>query len=116
MKITHRNPAGSFWRIPESDPVDAAYQAEVDTCTERGEREYQRLQARLARAESRLTRAQAQATTRRDRKQVATLIALVEIRRAELADYERLMVAVPASAQHRGTKSFRPVPEPHASP
>jgi hypothetical protein len=115
MKITHRNPAASFWRIPESDPVDPAYEAEVRACTERGEREHQRLQDRLARGEAKLARATAHARTRRGRQQVAVLTALVEIRRAELEDYQRTMVAVGASAVHRGTKSFRPVPERHGS-
>lgn len=107
MKITHRNPAASFWHVPESDPVDPAYEAEVRRCTERGEREYRRREGRLKRAEARLAAARRQHLRA---KQIAELTAIVEIRRQELEEYRRLMVAVPASAKHRGTRSFRPVP------
>ena len=108
MKITH-NPHGS-WQRP-SAVVDAAYQAEVDRCTQKAERQYRQAQKRLEQAEARLCRAQAQARTKK--RVMAELVALVELRRAELEEYRRLMVSVAASAQHRGTKSFRPVPEHH---
>jgi hypothetical protein len=113
VKITHRNPAASWWHVPPSAEVDPAYQAEVDRATQAGEREFAARQARLARAEARL------AAARREhgnaaRKRAARLAALVELRRAELEDYRRLLVASPASAAHRGTKSFRPVPPTQA--
>lgn len=111
MKIAHRNPTASFWRMPESDPVDPEYEAEVRACTERGEREHERLQGRLARAERRLAKLRAERQGRKTRKRLAELTAIVEIRRAELEQYRRAMVSSPASAQHRGTKSFRPVPD-----
>jgi hypothetical protein len=107
VKLTHR-PGSPFW-LPPSATVPPAYQAEVDRATLAGEREHQARQARLARAEARL------ANARRDhgkaaRKRAARLAALVELRRAELEDYRRLLAASPASAAHRGVKSFRPVP------
>lgn len=107
MKITHRNPAANWFHVPPSVTVEPEYQVQVDRATENGEREYQRRQQRLARAESRLAKAQrGKAAERR----LAELTAMVELRRAELEDYRRMMVAVAASAQHRGTRSFRPVP------
>jgi hypothetical protein len=37
----------------------------------------------------------------------------LETRRAELEEFRRMMVNVPASAAHRGTSSYRPVPVAH---
>src|SRR5258708_2213239 len=108
MKITH-NPHGS-WQRP-SAVVDPAYQLEVDPSTEKAERQYRLAQKRLEQAQSRLCRAQAH--TRMKKRVMAELVALVELRRAELEQYRQLMVSVAASAQHRGVKSFRPVPEHH---
>lgn len=113
MKITHRNASGSWFYVPPSAVVDADYEAEVRRSTERGEREYRRRMHRLARAEARLARAQEVKTPRR---QLAELVAVVELRRAELEDYRRLMVGVPASAEHRGVGSYRPVPVVHGNP
>jgi hypothetical protein len=108
MKITHRNPAANWWHVPESAQVDPAYAAEVQRCTDHGEREYRLREGRLARAEARLR--QAQAVPKPRKKRLAQLAALVELRRAELDEYRKAMVSAPASAQHRGSKSFRPVP------
>lgn len=113
MKIAHRNPTASWFRVPESADVDPTYEAEVQRSTQHGEREYRRRQGRLARAEARLTAARAEARPRQ--KHLATLVALVELRRAELEEYRRMMVATAASAAHRGVKSFRPVPPARAS-
>lgn len=109
MKITHRNPAANWFRVPPSAVIDPEYEAEVRQSTERGEREYCRRQERLTRAEARLTRAQRCRSGASARK-LAELMAVVELRRAELEEYRRMMVAVAASAQHRGIKDFRPVP------
>jgi hypothetical protein len=113
VKIIHRNPASSWWHVPPSAVVDPAYEAEVRASTENGEREYQRRAQRLARAEARLAKARAVKTPRR---RLAELHALAELRRAELNGYRRLMVGVPASAEHRGTRSHRPVPVVHGNP
>lgn len=112
MRIAHHQPPGSFWDIPESDLVDADYEATVQVHTSRSEREYRRLVHRLAKAEAKLSRARKAHAKKND---IAVLVYLVEIRRAELEDYRRLMVAVPASAEHRGRKSFRPVPPTQSS-
>jgi hypothetical protein len=37
---------------------------------------------------------------------------LVELRREELQRVEALMKGVPASAEHRGVRGFRPAPTP----
>lgn len=113
MKITHRNPTTGPFYVPPSAVVDPGYEAEVRASTEHGEREYQRRMARLAKAEARLAKARAARTPRR---RLAEVAALVELRRAELDDYRRLMTGVPASAGHRGTRSYRPVPVVHGNP
>lgn len=112
MRIAHHQPPGSFWDVPESDPVDGNYEATVQLHTSRSQREHRRLVHRLAKAEAKLSHAR-KAHAKKD--DIAVLVYLVEIRRAELEQYRRLMVAVPASAEHRGTKSFRPVPPERGS-
>jgi hypothetical protein len=109
VKITHRNPATSWFRVPQSAVVEPAYQAEVDRSTAHGERGYRLRQQRLANAEARLAKAQ-KCRNRTPARKLAELMAVVELRRAELEEYRRMMVAVAASAEHRGTRSFRPVP------
>lgn len=113
MKITH-NPHGS-WQRPTAVVTDR-YEAEVQQATHRAGRRYQLAQDRLARAEVKLAKVQASAHARTNKKHLAELVALVEIRRGELEEYRRAMVSVAASAQHRGTKSFRPVPDANGSP
>jgi hypothetical protein len=113
VKITHRDPRSSPFYVPPSAVTDDAYEAEVRASTDRGEREYQRRAARLARAEARLAKARAVTTPRR---RLADLAALVELRRAELDGYRRLMTGTPASAGHRGTRSYRPVPVVRGNP
>lgn len=108
MKVAHRSPGLNWFAVPESDATDNAYEAEVQRSTDAGEREHKRLQHRLERAESRLAAARAERAPKRHH--LAELQAVVELRREELDEYRRLMVAVPASAEHRGTASFRPVP------
>lgn len=116
MRITHRPASGaSWWAVPESDPVPPEYEAQVQLTTQRAEREYRNALRRFERAEAKL--AAAQQLRERNRKavklkQLKELEALVEIRREELADWHRMMVATSASAEHRGPKSYRPVPKP----
>jgi uncharacterized protein (DUF2132 family) len=113
MKITHRNPAANWFAIPQSAVIDPDYEAEVQWATERGEREYRRRAERLQRAKDRLTKA---TRARTSAKRLAVLEAAVELRRQELEAYRRLMVASAASAEHRGVKSYRPVPNPGGMP
>jgi hypothetical protein len=80
---------------------------------------YERAQRRLVAAEARLERANlaAQLATSRKRAQaldheIAVAAELVELRREELQRIEALMKSVPASVAHRGTRGYRPVPQP----
>lgn len=109
MKIRH-NPNGG-WHRP-SAVVDPDYEAEVQRCTQRAEKAHERARRRLERAEARLASAKAHKTAKNKKRQIAELTAIVELRREELEQLRRTMQNVPASAQHRGTKSYRPVPAP----
>jgi hypothetical protein len=81
---------------------------------------------RIANAERRLAAAELQATaageavaqrtaTASEKVWIAELWAAVELRREELEEYKRMALASPASAEHRGKKSFRPVPTRYES-
>lgn len=115
MKIKHKVPTVAY----RNDPVTPEYQAEVDRSTNRLTVAYERAQRRLEAAEQRLQRAQAAQAAQRAKKdardrarELAVAAELVELRRSELQEIEALMKASPASAQHRGPRSFRPVPAP----
>lgn len=110
MKVTHRVPVE---HLIFTDPITPAYQAEIDRSTEKAERLYREALRRLQKAERSAERATAIATRtpkRSTKQREAEAWALVELRREELAKYERLMVATGQSATHRGRQSFRPVP------
>jgi hypothetical protein len=92
MRIAHRIPAPSWFAAPESDPVDEDYEADVTRMTDKAEREHKRLQDRVARAEKQLSREQARKTTSVQKQRIRQLQAAVTGRRAELAEYERLMM------------------------
>lgn len=114
MKIRHRVPVD---KIPTSDPVTPEYEAEVEQATSRAERRYRQAANRLRRDEEKLARLRAEeenSRSRRTRRQwIAELEALVELRRIELDKLHRLLVASPASSQHRGTQAgHRHVPPP----
>lgn len=109
MKIRH-NPHGG-WERPTA-LVDDAYETQVQRSTDKAERQYAAAQRRLARAEERLTKAVSSKKTANRKRVIAELTAAVELRREELENYRRLMTGVAASAQHRGTRSYRPVPAP----
>ncbi len=86
-------------RIPTltmtSDPIDERYQAEVDAATNRLERRHRRAQLALQKAEARALRAQqlhATQPSRANRDIRNSLERLVEQRRRELRDIERLML------------------------
>lgn len=87
------------------------YQAEVDHDTAKLERAYRAAERRLAAAESRLRKVQQdERPNKKTGRAVAVAWELVQLRREELEQYRRAMVAVPASLQHRGTEGYRPVP------
>jgi hypothetical protein len=98
VKITHRRPGTNWFAVPESDPVDEHYAAQVQQATERAERQYKQAQQRLAHAEKRLARALAEKARAGHKKRIAQLRALVDERRAELADIERMMTTPAVTA------------------
>lgn len=98
MKITHRAPGTAYFTVPESDPVEDAYEAEVQRSTGAGEREHRQAQERLRRAEQRLATTQAEKARAGHRKRIAQLEALVSQRRAEVAELAALMTAAPVAA------------------
>lgn len=98
------------WYAPKPVVLTVEYEREVQRSTEKLERQYVRAQKRAEQAERRLERARNDPRTRSKKHQIAQLVAEVELRRLELEEYHRMMVSSPASATHRGRKSFRPVP------
>jgi hypothetical protein len=111
-----RDPFVPDWsRLPNDPQYEARASYEAALHTERSRKLYAKNERRLARARRRAEQAehraqQAQATPRFDERELAKMWAAVENRRDELRRIEREMQTVAASAQHRGTKSFRPVP------
>lgn len=107
-RIKHRVHIARDTKPPEITPE---YQAEVDRSTEKLERRYQLAQKAVEKAKFRRERAAlivGHAKLRRQR--LAEAEAALEARLAELADLERMMTTSPASARHRGTKSYAKVP------
>lgn len=101
------------WATPRPVVLSEEYEREVERSTSRLEREYARAQKRVRQAEARLAKAKLTArtaTTKVKAHVIAELEAALQARRDELEEYRRMMVSVPASANHRGTKSYRPVP------
>lgn len=114
MPRSRHNPVPPPWYRPRPVVLTAQYEREVERSTEKLEREYARAKKRVQQAEARLGKAQRDSTTKTKRHLIAELEAHLQIRRDELEEYRRMMVAVPASAEHRGVKSFRPVPHGRA--
>lgn len=114
MKIRHKAPACPI----QSDPVTPEYQAEVDRSTNKAMAAYERAQRRLEAAQRRLekaNRAKARAKGKGAKRLTRSVLAAseaVEARREELRQIEATMTAAPASAEHRGQRSYRPVPRP----
>lgn len=100
-----------------TDPVTPEYQAQVDRSTTRLEREFAAATRRVAKAEDQVRRALAATGQSRKSRQrdIARAQAAVELRRAELAKYESLMMASDFAARHRGRDSYRPVPVTHST-
>lgn len=116
MRLKHNVPPAAF-RV---DPITPEYQAEVDRATAKAVVDYERAQRRLRAAEERLERARERSArqtinAKRSRaiaRELAVAAELVELRREELQRLEDMMRAAPASAEHRGVKSYSPVPRP----
>lgn len=91
-KSRHRTPVVQV----RSDPVDERYQAEVDACTRRLEARYRKAEAALERAERRAAVARQELertpTSRASKSYYQRLQELVDQRREELLEIERLMM------------------------
>lgn len=98
------------WYTPKPVVLDEAYARQVERSTSKLEREYARAAKRVERAEARLAAARQAKRGGVKAHALAELEVAVQMRRDELEEYRRMMVGVPASAAHRGTRSFRPVP------
>jgi DNA repair exonuclease SbcCD ATPase subunit len=104
----HR-PGPPPWVAPAPVEVDEDYERQVEESTRRLQQQYHEAQRRARRAEQRLSEAQA----KRQRPSKAILTRLeteLQLRREELAEYERMMQSTAASSVHRGVRSFQPVP------
>lgn len=100
MKIKHRVPTFG----PKSAALTPEYQREVDATMQRAEAAWKRSQRRLDKAVSRLAEARRGAARRRV---IVELEALVELRRIELQQTHRLMVATGFPSPNRGRRSHR---------
>lgn len=98
------------WAEPRPVVLDETYEREVERSTSKLERAYARAQKRVEAAEARLRKARNATQARPKAHVIASLEAVLQVRRDELEEYRRMMVSVPASAVHRGTDSYRPVP------
>lgn len=88
---SRHNPIPPSWYIAPAPVITEDYQRQVDRSTEKLEREYARAEKRAQQAVARLERARQSPRTRNKKQQLAELVALVEIRQAELDEIRRLM-------------------------
>lgn len=108
----------NIWtRTLKPDPIDDAYQAEIDRSMERGRLKWESEQSAMDAAERRRERlARKIPKTAREKKitkrQLRLLDEQIEMHRKYLQDIERLMIRTGAPATSRGTQSFRPIPKP----
>jgi hypothetical protein len=109
MRLRHRVPTEQFER---SDPITPAYQRQIDETMRRAQTAYDQAERRLSRDEQRLEKARLAKPSRRQERQVKELVVLVELRRQELKTWHQILVRSPQPSQHRGSRSFRPVPSP----
>jgi hypothetical protein len=107
---SRHNPRLPPWHEPRPVELDERYEREVQRSTSKLERLYARAEKRARQAEERLSRVKQEPQREERCRLIAELEAALELRMAELEEYRRMMVSVPASAEHRGRKSFRPVP------
>lgn len=101
---------------PRSAAITPEYQAEVDRSMDRGRQRWEHTQAELAKAERRRARTAAKKPrtakqTKHQKRLLAELDELIELHRMRLRDLSALMTQSPQSSVHRGTRSYRPVPE-----
>lgn len=117
MKVKHRIPAAAY---VATEPLDDAYEREVQRSTEQGERAYRQAQERLERALQRQADAAARlakdARNRRLQKAERRAAEEVERRRQELLELFAMMRSNPsASSKHRGRRGTpEPLPRPGA--
>lgn len=112
MKIRHNLNGWS------PDRTDAAWAEQVEEdarrTTDAAERRYRALTERIQRAEDRLRASEERLHRARHRnaqkRAIRRLSQDAESRRQELLALHREMAASPYGSQHRGTKSYRPVP------
>lgn len=105
MRISHKLNPG--WR-PVQDEMTPEYESAVQRTTYAAERAYAKAVQNLQRAQQKLERAENSKATA---KQIRVAWELVELRREELLEIEMTMRSSPQSAQHRGRKGYRPVPQ-----
>ena len=104
------------WSTAQPVQLDEAYEREVERSTEKLVRQYTRALKRVQQVEAKLRAAREQLQAPRPSRRAPKKHTMVELeleleaRRAELEEFRRMMVSVPASAAHRGTSSYRPVP------
>lgn len=111
--MTHKINHG--WCPDRTDPQWAErVEREAIRHTAARQAQYERATRRLARAEQRLERVRARTKPNITTRALAVAQELVELRRQELLTLQRMMTRSPSSATHRGRKSYRPVPDPHA--
>lgn len=109
MKVEHRRPVNGWFAVPESDPVEPWYEAEVRQATGRAEREYASAQAKLAAADRKFAAAEKRLQTKSIRraakqaaqKEVRELKELITKRLDEIAEIQSIMFAPPVSSVDR---------------
>lgn len=111
MKLSHKiNHGWMPGRVDNDNGWAERVEREATQQSQQHARAYEKAQERLARAEQRLERVRNRAGVQSSTRAIAAAEAFVEQQRQELLAIDALMKASPASAAHRGRKSFRPVP------
>jgi hypothetical protein len=109
MRIQHKVNHG--WAPNRNDPEwEERVEREAKATTDAAERAWRKAQERLARAEERRAKIAAMAPAGVTTRRLAVAEQMVELRRAELREIERLMTGHSAPAKNRGRRSYRPVP------
>lgn len=105
MKIPHKTHG---WAPDRTDPAWAErVEREAERIADQAEARWRKAQRRLANAEAKARLAES--TARVSPKRIERLWAVVEERRQELKQCERLMNKSPAGSEHRGVGSHRGV-------
>lgn len=110
MKIKHRVPVAAIQNVAV---VDGQYESYVQRVTARAEKAFADARRRLEKAEARRASLTEQTQRRPNdaalRRRLKSANAAVESRRQELLAIQSLMVAHPASVEHRGTGQAKPI-------